>query len=485
MTLCMDKRGSQVENALLIIIDALRADRVGAYGSSNLTPCIDNLINEGEVFDHCYSCINATDSSMTTILTGLYPTRHGVLNHGSNITPDELEHVSSTRALPEIVDDSKTSIAIDFLKRWHQRGFDEYLDPDRESRSRARNSAADITEKLPNKIEYLLREVHSQVTTNDHVASVYPRGDISTDVLVDSIRETDDPWFGLLHYWDAHIPYTPTKRLSDGTVDQRHYDIGNISLDELLKPIEGSKWDEQLRNRLTGESDTVSDMLRKYDAGVRLIDEQVGKLIKFLKEIDEYDNTAIVITSDHGESLTEHEIFFEHHGLYDPTVHVPLIINAPGFEGREDRFVQHYDLVPTLLDLFGHDYETDRFDGVSLVPSSDGTRAIDRDAVYMEEGNTARKRAIRTKQYKYIKRISRNRGCRYCGVTHAPDRELYDISVDPAETENIADVRPEVAEQLEGQLESWISSLPNPTRGDRKFGGNAEVLGRLESMGYL
>jgi mannose-1-phosphate guanylyltransferase/mannose-6-phosphate isomerase len=78
-----------VENVLVIVIDALRRDRVGAYGDSALTPNLDRVADDGATFQRCYAPINATDAAMTSLLSGCYPTRHGVLNHGRNVTSEE------------------------------------------------------------------------------------------------------------------------------------------------------------------------------------------------------------------------------------------------------------------------------------------------------------------------------------------------------------------------------------------------------------
>ena len=101
-----------VENVLLIVVDALRTDRVGVYGGSDLTPNIDSIADDGEVFEQCYSCINATDSSLTTILTGTYPTHHGVLNHGQNITDEERQYPSGTTPLAGLLSNASLTCSL-------------------------------------------------------------------------------------------------------------------------------------------------------------------------------------------------------------------------------------------------------------------------------------------------------------------------------------------------------------------------------------
>lgn len=232
-----------------------------------------------------------------------------------------------------------------------------------------------------------------------------------------------------------------------------------------------------------GDSTTVGELKRKYDAGVWNVDQAIGKIEEQLKHEGIYDETALIITADHGESFTEHGILFDHHGLYEPTVHVPLIIRAPGFEGREDQFIQHFDLVPTILDLIGKDYKEDSFDGVSLV--EEGTRNLDRDAVFMEEGHTARKRAVRTDSYKYIKRLDDEEACRYCEIRHADDEELYTLDTDPGEEDNVVQENPEIYQRLDNQLDDWVRNIPGPIKHESNFEASQEVKDHLEEMGYL
>jgi len=484
-----------IENALLIVVDALRMDRSGAHSEESLTPEIDSLAEEGEVFDKCYSCINATDSSMTTILSGQYPTRHGVLNHGGDVTQTEREHVSGVQTLPELVNDSKKTIAVDMLERWHKRGFDEYTNPldSHQQNDTNREKIVPVMSKatghLPNSLEKPIKSAYSRINSrySSNNQNVYPSGDRVTDAVINAIRDSADQWFGLVHYWDPHLPYCSLEDHPEiaEVVRDRRYEDGTVPIDSAFEPIAGSNWHRQLQADLVQDSRTIGEMKRKYDAGVRFADEHIGRLIRELKEREEYEETAIIITADHGENLTEHGIFFDHHGLYDTTTHVPFIIHAPGFEGREEQFVQHFDIVPTLLDLFGCDYDPGQFDGCSLIPDTGGSRTLDREAAYMEEGHVARKRAVRTDSYRYIKNIGENNYCRYCGLTHALDRELYDVASDPAESKNIVRERPGIAEELDEQLESWVGELADPGRGAVEFEEDKKVLDRLDSMGYI
>lgn len=469
---------TNVENALLVVIDALRPDRVGAYGASELTPNLDRLAADGEVFERCYAGINATDASMTTLLSGCYPTRHGVLNHGKNVTQQEREHVSGVRLLPELLANHR-SFGIDMLGRWHRRGYDEYVDP--EQGGSLVTAARTATSAAPDPVQRLLGRTYRYLRSATGGPTSYGiDAEAATDAAIERIEGSEGPWFGLVHYWDTHCPYVSVDAAPSDRIAARRYD--ETPLVETFRRYDhpDGHWIGWLRDNLVG-CETVGDVVRRYDAATWRVDQQLGRLLDSLETAGVADETAVVVTADHGESLTEHGILFDHHGLYEPSIHVPLVVDAPGFEGREDAFVQHFDLAPTLLDLLGYDDDPERFDGASLRP---GTRER-RDAAYAEEGHTNRKRAIRTDRYKYVERLAGGGSCRYCGYEHASDRELYDLRADPGETDNVVEDRPAVAERLAEQLSGWVAARPDPTAGQADVEADEAAIERLEDMGYI
>lgn len=470
--------GAEIENAVLIVVDALRNDRVGAYSDCDLTPNIDALAEEGEIFESSYACINTTDPSITTILSGQYPTRHGVLNHADRVTEREMRFAAGIETLPQKLRSGFDTLAIDTLERWHERGFDTYINPRESDPSQLRHVASRIARMFPSFVERAAQDAHSRIIANLHRPP--DSGEITAEAI-SLIDFTDRQFFLFVHYWDTHIPYIPLDDHPD-KLRNRTYDHDE-TLQEMLDSIRESQWAEQLE-WLAGEATTASEMVRKYDAGVLKVDRAIGRLVDHLKKLGVYDETAIVITADHGESFTEHGIYFDHHGLYDPTVRVPLIIKAPGFEGREDQFVQHFDIVPTVLDVLGEEYEDDRFEGVSLADHG-GTRNLDREAVYMEEAHTVRRRAVRTKSHKFIFTVEGSNECRYCGITHGPSEELFDIETDPGERRNIVDDEPQLKTKLEDRIHFWIGDLPDPVEQDSSFEVSGELEEHLEEMGYL
>jgi len=235
-----------------------------------------------------------------------------------------------------------------------------------------------------------------------------------------------------------------------------------IKLDDILRKIGNPKFRLAMRN-LTIDAESTDELLARYDGEISFVDHEIGRLLEILDNYGLSDETIIVLTSDHGESLLEHEIFFDHHGLYEEVIHVPLIIKGPGLpkSKRIKNLVQHTDILPTLLDLL--DIRKPLFlDGkslVSLIYSSKEEKEAHPTA-YFEEYNYEQKRSIRVGQYKYIRALSyKGAICKVCVKVHGGIEELYDLSRDPKEVRNIINDEPELAREFKGLLDEWIRSL--------------------------
>lgn len=244
--------------------------------------------------------------------------------------------------------------------------------------------------------------------------------------------------------------------------------------------------------------DGISRLCARYDASVHRVDQKIGTLINALQNRGIWDETALFVLSDHGESLDEHGIYFDHHGLYDETIHVPLIARVPdGKSGRVDELVQLHDLAPTTLDLLDIDGINDA-DSYSLAGylHDDFAEPTSRDCVFLEEAHTQRRRAVRTNQYKYIEHVEDpvleeawngdSFRCGYCDRIHGEPVELYDLTNDPAETENIANQNEDVVNEMRSLLDRFKASHPEVTASGPvpTYEDEEEVLDRLEKLGY-
>ena len=183
------------------------------------------------------------------------------------------------------------------------------------------------------------------------------------------------------------------------------------------------------------------------------MDDGVAEILHTLDATGLSEDTLVVLTGDHGESLTEHDIYFEHHGLYDQTIHVPLLMRLPGKIAPGTSIapiVQHLDLAPTLLNACGAS-APEKMEGQNLWPLATGqTEQGGWEQVICCESTWQSKWCCRTNDTKFI--LSRQPDHH-----QQPMRELYDLTTDPAENVNLAETRPEQAAQMEAELEEWIA----------------------------
>ena len=443
------------KNIVLIGIDALRADHLGCYAYNKETsPNIDNLAKKGITFENAFSCINTTDPSFTTILSGKYPISHGIINHGKKVTNSMLQNFykQEIRFLSEILrDNGYKTFGIDWLGRWHKKGFEYYLGDTMQKKHL--KILSKIVNQLPDIFSDKIKKIYRRTTSSN--SSIHTATKL-TDKALELINNCNKPFFLFIHYWDTHIPYSAPESI----YNELKPEGDGKELEKLFASIGNEKWKEYLL-KAAGKATTVEEVSAMYDSAIKYVDQEIGRLVKYFKEQGIYANTIFVITSDHGESLTEHGIFFDHHGLYDESIHVPLIFNNLPVEGKRIKdFVQHVDIVPTLLDILNIPFEESKFDGVSLVPLIRGEVDSLRSFIVAEESYTENKKTIRTNKWKYIYSPSEDAAtCSYCGVIHGGIEELYHLESDPKEMQNIVEKRPEIAKMLRKNLFSWLSNL--------------------------
>ncbi|TKX54819.1 sulfatase [Halorubrum sp. SS7] len=468
-----------VKNVVVVVIDALRWDRVGVYEmENNLTPRIDSLAKESTVFEKAFTTINATDPAITSIHTGCHPKGHGVHNHGSYITQEEKQAVNATTQFPKLLQKNGfyTGNYGRVLGRWHKSGFDRY--PETE------DTKTRLSEWLYGTSEYL----GSVASTIYNAFS--PTESNAVDALVSDLSRADQ-FYGFLHLLDTHIPYEPDSNSPRQYREQ--YEADEVSLTELAERYpEGSWTSEQCLEWNEQYSDnadlTTADMNARYDATVRDADAKVGQLVDRIETAGELEDTMIVLLSDHGESMTEHGIIYDHHGLYDQTVRIPLIVWLPEeTASRTDELVQITDIAPTVLDAVDSSANL-QSDGCSLMPLlRDNGKWKSRQAVTAEEAHTQRRAMIRTADYKLIESLDEDTVCRYCEIEHAPAEELYDLQSDPSEDQNIAKERSEKVSEFNKLLDQHREALTEPTPTDNEevnYEDEAAVMERLEDLGY-
>ncbi len=204
-------------------------------------------------------------------------------------------------------------------------------------------------------------------------------------------------------------------------------------------------------------------VIAQYDGAIAYMDACIQTLLAQLERLGIADDTIVVLNSDHGETLYDHECWFDHHGIYDNTLKVPLIIRYPkkvpaGL--RVAGYNQQKDLAPTLLELAG--VRTDiAFDGRSLMKLVRGRKASFESAMYITECTWMRKHGWRTPQWKLIIALEPD-------FHFKPEVELYNLVEDPDENSNVAGRYPNVVAMLKAEMEAYIARReaetgnPNP-----------------------
>jgi len=391
-------------NVLLVSIDTLRRDHVSIYGGENpiaSTPRIDSVGQAGVVFYDAVTPIPETAPSHATMLTGLHPIQHGLSSNGMRLTTGATTLSRALRNEGYAVGAFVSSYAVDShtgLDRDFHVYDDDFIPAVRGlSELGVSSFMAKVLMKLgsPEDFDWLLER--DGVDTNQEAMD-----------WID--RAGDEPWFAMVHYFEPHAPY----EAPSATVDHREL----LSSPNHIFTIE--------------EAD---ELRRLYALEAEQADGLVGDLLDFLDDRGMTSNTLVVVTSDHGEQLGEHDIFFHHHGLYDESIRIPLVMSAPFAEitGEVGQQVRLMDLAPTILSVLGLE-PLPEASGVSLIswinapeaPSMSST-LLGRRTPSLGEG---RMLGLRTSEVKYI--VDESSG----------EEMMFNLVDDPLEANDISESQP-------------------------------------------
>lgn len=503
---------SMPKNALVIVVDALRADRVGSLASKSLTPNINKIIDGGTEFINAYSTTNTTDPAMTSLHTGRQVKSHGVHNHGRQVTNSEIAKVVTVPKIQEILQ-NKGYHTVQFgrpLGRWHVSGFDSAPTLEKEG-VHHEDASESIVDHVKMSIGGLLNSINPEY--NRRAINFYNRNrlinagrdifDGPNDIpeskgwhedLIKGLSEIGDKkFYALLHLEDTHVPYTPPRELVESLLSQYNYSGETMSeLTDRFPP------DSYISTRLAQWVDSSWDypetavLKAKYDASVITADKKIGMIIEYLQENEIYEDTMLFVLADHGESLDENGIYFDHHGLYEPTIRIPLVTNIGRMPGdSREEYIQITDVVPTILDYLDINTTT-KFDGQSLRPLLETTHKSWKSRKYIlaEENHTQKRQMICDDSYKYIQITSEDPSCRYCGTIHSDTDELYRHASFYTEGMNLIDKKEEEASELRRVLERKYNGLSVPSEDDDLqediYADQQDALHeRLESLGYM
>ena len=471
---CEENARRPSTNVILISIDSLRADHLLSYGYFRSTsPNLDRIAREGALFENAIAESSWTLPTHVSMLTGLSSFVHGVERDETRLAENVPTLASQLRAQGYR---TKGIYSGPYLHPIYgfAAGFDEYegvfgktaLD-DMSSEPESSKSAATLkATKEANRL------AHRTITS----------AAITENALEFISRDSDDPFFLFLHYFDVHYDYIPPESL------WRKFDPdydGDLS---------GESFMDNPGLHASMSRRDLDHLIALYDAEILFTDQHIGNLLDALDRSGLTERTLLVVTSDHGEEFFEHGGKGHRRTLFDEVLKVPLLFRLPGRIPaglRIERQVRHIDLMPTIQSLLGVALETpmsgtgvaswlagEAGDAGDAVPEA-VSRLVHGENVYVWV-------SVRTAGYKYL-------------VNLRPDRRrevLYDLARDPQEQEPVGSrfvQGTESLDELDGLRDVLATAESRGTTLRDTFGGAAsdrvdvpdEVEKRLRSLGYI
>ena len=469
---------------IIYVLDALRADHLSCYGYERETsPHIDALAREGVVFENCFTPATWTRPVAASILTGVYPGVHKVQTRLDKFSP-------SVTRLPELLQASGfrtaafSAIGQVSSETGFDRGFDGFLDLYKEPSirdTRGKSSALSYGEK---------QEVAMALTE-----------DINRFLFPWLKRNKANNAFALAWSIDTHDPYIPPEGF-DIFVDGKSRGENNIRLHQATQK-------------------DVKKLVDLYDSVIYYVDYGIAQLIDRLKALELYDDSMIIITSDHGEAFYEHG-FFSHGTIpYDELIRVPLIIKFPDSIGagqRIDSLTQLIDIFPTILRVAGIEYDSSLVQGRDLLSLVEEREDSLHFYVYSETQSLPflkKHFSVRNHHWKYIctqfpkwtvahlisfaRYALRHRlwSKFLANPSHLSQRyghdqsseKLFCLDADESETNNLATSKPQFAMCLRERIKTWQAD--NEHLADRlssqpySFRESQAMRRHLEELGYL
>ncbi len=395
-------------NLVLVTVDTLRADRVGAYGYSKArTPNLDGLAASGVRFEKAFSPVPITLPSHACMLTGTYPMRNGMHDFSGNRLDPALPTLATVLKAKGYATGAVVGAAVLDSRFGLNNGFDFYYDN------------FDFNRMLETNLDAMERP-----------------GNLVMDQALAWLRKNSARRFFLwVHLYDPHHPYNPP-----------------------------APYNTQLADA--------------YDGEIAFADAQVGRLLRYLKLGGLLNNTLIVMAGDHGEGLGEHGEKTHGFFIYNSTLQVPLILklptSMPAARKQVPDAVTLVDVMPTVLEALRIPLPP-QVQGRSLLPLLKGKGEPETSPLYAESYlprlhfNWSELRGIQWGNYRLI---------------DGPKPELYDLSRDPGETQNLYQQKPAVAEEVRAQLGGVIQKYSAGGESAQKTSLDPAMAERLQALGY-
>lgn len=469
-------------NILLIVMDSVRAANLSCYGYARATtPNIDKFAEEGTLFERTTSEGCWTLPVHTSLFTGLYP-----LNHGVTISKDALPEDYPT--LAQILKEEGyqtccfSNNAYISQNTGLGQGFDlledvwRKINPRGIKRTRLSHIKIQLRKfgkagepliaflQMASRVKKIFK---GQKVKKDNGAS------LTNDMIkrwLSTSRDAEKPFYLFVNYMECHEKYHPPH-----------------PYDRKFMPSKYSPWrvlqvPPDKARVLNGDprkkKEDLEIMTALYDGELNYLDHKIGELLEFLKSLNLLDNTVVIITSDHGDSLGEHEELGHRKVLFEQLTHVPLIVRYPErFKAgvRNSELVQLSDLFPTILELAGvasAKINCNGFQSLCKLKAEPLREFTISENTAPKSLNSIQIKSLKNKRYKFIWKST-------------GEHELYDLQTDPQENQNLINKETDIAAQLQAQLENWMREHENHQLEKREAVFDEALSERLRALGYV
>jgi choline-sulfatase len=433
---------------LYIDVDSLRPDHLACYGyHRNTSPNIDALAGNGARVSHVYASDTPCLPSRTAFFGGQFGSVCGVINHGgvcADLQPQGVDRDFRSRPAVNSFGERLTqaglwTASISPFPRRHSAyqmtwGFNETIDTGRNGLENADEIFAEAKRWLKS-------------------------------------RGQRENWFLHVNMWDPHTPYdTPASFgnpfkdepidpwITEAVIEKQRQSYGPHSAREV--PHYDSKINPAFWPWGRGEIASVADAkvhIDGYDCGVAYADLYIGRIVNLLADLGIFEETAIIVSADHGENLGELNVWGDHQLADEFTHHVPAIISWPGVTtagSSVEGLFYNLDLASTIVDLAGG--STEEWVGQSMADALKSGKG-GRDRLFLSQGAWSLQRSLRWDNWLLTHTI-------HTGLKDLSEWMLFDLKADPHETTNVAAEHPEILSDKAAELTDEFAELASQCR---------------------
>lgn len=463
-------------------MDTVRADHLSIWGyCRETTPCLDEFSKSAIVFKEAISTSPWTLPSHVSMFSGLHPSEHGVLTSGQRTGEDVPLIADMLRANGYNTagfTNNPWASAVYSLDR----GFSHFVEVYKEEKR--------TNENLLSEGEKKLKRLFSIVDGGAE------RTNKQVEKWLDSAKHNKAPFFVFINYMDAHVPYLAKRPFPT-----------NLSYSSISAIIKSRKFYKNAGEICIGSIEPsqkdFDSVIKVYDDAICYLDWKIGELFDFLKKDSLFNNTMIIVTSDHGENFGEHKsphkgvLVLHEFCLYDTLLHVPLIVKLP-FEKKRNMQVQKQvqltEIPSMILDTVGiecdvpgnsdlanklekiknnEDSKDESYAFSEYVTDPAHLRHIERADMHLADRFDLNLKSVRNEQYKLV-------------ISNKSEPELYNLDKDPIELQNIATEQTDILKSLKQKIKNWQNRKTKVcSTKEMKTAESEKIKKCLRALGYF